>query len=161
MANTHHTVYFELREALVGPGCTLRALVLRSIRRYFGALGYESVNEPGIRDTIRAGRGFCEVHGRMLPQARDALGTAMIHRDVVSAVIDALSGLEYRTTSLGDRLRLAIGGERDDTNGRADALAPQQPCPACTRRRTTDQVYAVDLVSGQFGLGCASWNGVD
>jgi hypothetical protein len=147
MADTHHTVYFELRDALAGPGCALCALALRSMRRYFEALGYESVNDPGIRDAVRAARGFCEVHGRMLRQARDALGTAIIHRDVISAVIDALRGLAYRPTSLGDRLRQAIGGERNGaTNGRAHALAPQQPCPACARRQTTDQVYVDALL---------------
>ena len=147
MADTHHTVYFELRDALAGPGCTLCALALRSMRRYFEALGYESVNDAGIRDAIRAARGFCEIHARMLREARDALGAAIIHRDVVSAVTDALDGLVYRPTSLGDLLRQAIGGERSgSTNGRADALAPQQPCPACMRRQTTDQVYVDALL---------------
>jgi uncharacterized protein DUF6062 len=147
MADTHHTVYFELHHALAGPGCALCALALRSMRRYFEALGYESVNDPGIRDAIRAARGFCEVHARMLREARDALGTAIIHRDVVSTAIGALDELAYRPTSLGDLLRQAIGSERTgSTNGRADVLAPQQPCPACMRRQTTDQVYVDALL---------------
>jgi hypothetical protein len=147
MAETHHTVYFELRDALAGPGCALCALALRSMRRYFEALGYESVNDPGIRDAVRAARGFCEVHGRMLREARDALGAAIIHRDVVSAVMDAFDGLAYRPTSLGDLLRQAIRGDRTGSaNGRADALAPQQLCPACARRHTTDQVYVDALL---------------
>src|SRR6058998_2400497 len=99
MAENQHTIYFELRDSLGGPGCALCALALRSMRRYFETLGYESVNDPGIRSAVRAARGFCEVHGRMLREARDALGTAIIHRDVVSAVMDTLDGLAYRSTS--------------------------------------------------------------
>ena len=61
-----------------------------------------------------------ERHQRMLREARDALGTAIIHRDVVGAVTDALDGLAYRATSLGDLLRQAISSERSGgTNGRA------------------------------------------
>jgi uncharacterized protein DUF6062 len=126
MADTHHTVYFELRDGLAGSGCTLCALALRSMRRYFETLGYESVNDPGIRDAIRVACGFCEVHGRMLREARDALGTAIIQRDVVAAMADALDGLAYRPASLGDMLRQAISGERTGgTNGRqcADSAA--------------------------------------
>ncbi|HEY3229453.1 MAG TPA: DUF6062 family protein [Roseiflexaceae bacterium] len=151
MADTHHTVYFELREALAGPSCALCTLALRSMRRYFETLGYESVNDPGIRDAIRAARGFCEVHGRMLREARDALGTAIIHRDVIMSVAETLGALAYRPTSLGDRLRQAIGGEwTGGTNGRVDALTPQQPCPACARRQRTDQIY-VDALLQHLG----------
>jgi hypothetical protein len=142
MAENQHTIYFELRDSLGGPGCAVCALALRSMRRYFATLGYESVNDPGIRSAVRAARGFCEVHGRMLREAHDALGTAIIHRDVLTVVADALGGMVYRTASLGDRLRRAIGGEVDaQGNGRADALTPQEACPACIRRQTTDQTY--------------------
>ena len=97
MAENQHTVYYELRDSLGGPSCALCSLALRSMRRYFDALGYERVNDPGIRSAVRAARGFCEVHGRMLREARDALGTAIIHRDVLTVVADALGGTVYRT----------------------------------------------------------------
>src|SRR6266496_82035 len=113
MAEKHHTVYFELRDSLGSLGCALCALALRSMRRYFEVLGYESVNDPGLRNAVRAARGFCEVHGRMLREARDAQGTAIIHRDVLSTVATALGGTAFQAPSLGDRLRRAIGGEVD------------------------------------------------
>jgi len=142
MAESHHTVYFDLRDSLGSPGCALCALALRSMRRYFETLGYESVNDPGIRNAVRAARGFCEVHGRMLREARDALGTAIIHRDLLTTFADALGGTVYRASSLGDLLRQAIGGQSSaNSNGGADALAPQEPCPACARRQSTDQLY--------------------
>src|SRR6266545_8200387 len=142
MAEKHHTVYFELRDSLGSLGCALCALALRSMRRYFEVLGYESVNDPGLRNAVRAARGFCEVHGQMLREARDALGTAIIHRDILTVVTDALGGTVYRTASLGDYVRLAIGGEVGaQGHGRADALAPQEACLACIRRQTTDETY--------------------
>ena len=49
MAENRHTVYFDLQDTLGQAGCALCTLALRSMRRYFGALGYESVNDPGIR----------------------------------------------------------------------------------------------------------------
>ncbi len=69
MTDSHHTVYFEIQDALAEPGCALCQLALRSLRNYFDGLVYESVNDPGIRDAIRAAHGFCEVHGRMLQGA--------------------------------------------------------------------------------------------
>jgi hypothetical protein len=112
------------------------------MRRYFETLGYESVNDPGIRNAVRAARGFCEVHGRMLREARDAMGTAIIHRDVMTKIADTLATTQYRSVSLGDVLRQALGsGPGANGNGRADALAPQQPCPACVRRAGMDLAY--------------------
>jgi len=146
MAESRHTVYFDLRDALGRPGCALCTLALRSMRRYFDALGYESVNDPGIRASIRTARGFCEAHGRMLREARDAQGTAIIHRDVLTSVANALEETRFRPASLSDMLRQAIGGE-PGTNGneRAEALAPQEPCPACARRHAMDVTY-VDML---------------
>ena len=119
MTENQHTIYFELRDSLGGPGCALCALALRSMRRYFDALGYESVNDPGIRSAVRAARGFCEVHGRMLREAHDALGTAIIHRDVLTVVACDATRKLYRmecesfsgagTPSVADRSRRAIG----------------------------------------------------
>ncbi len=78
MAEPHHTVYFDIQDALAEPGCALCQLALRSLRNYFNSMVmvYESVNDPGIRAAIRAAHGFCEVHGRMLREAHAAM-----HRD--------------------------------------------------------------------------------
>jgi hypothetical protein len=61
MAEKHHTVYFELRDSLGSPGCALCALPLRSMRRYFEVLGYEShqpqrINPRGLQLALSARR---------------------------------------------------------------------------------------------------------
>lgn len=150
MPDSRHTVYFELQDALAAPGCALCRLALRSMRHYFDALGYESVNDPGIRDAIRAARGFCEVHGHMQREARDALGTAIIHRDVLTSVATALEETPFRLASLGDMLRQTLGGESGaNGNDRANALAPREICPACAHRREMDVTY-VDMLLQQL-----------
>lgn len=81
-----HLTYFALLEELEGDGCAHCALVLRALERYFDGLVYEKVNDRSIRETLRASHGFCPAHGEMLRQARSALGSAIIHRDVLNSV---------------------------------------------------------------------------
>lgn len=141
MAEAYHTVYYELRDALAGPGCAICALALRSLNRSFATLAYESVNDRGLRDEVRAARGFCAVHGEMLSAARSALGTAIIHRDLIGAISDRLSA--QAPNGRGGFLAGFFGGP-----GRSepDPLAPQRPCLACTRRRQSEQIYLQTLV---------------
>jgi hypothetical protein len=146
MNDSHHTVYFEVQDALAEPGCALCRLALRSLHNYFDSMVYESVNDPGIRDDIRAAHGFCEVHGRMLREAHDALGTAIIHRDVLRALDEELSGTPYTAPSIGERLAHALLGNEGANHGNGRPLAPKQPCPACAHRASTDQVYVSALM---------------
>jgi hypothetical protein len=140
MAEAYHTVYYELRDALAGPGCPICALALRSLLRTFAALAYESVNDRGVRDQVRAAHGFCAIHGEMLTEARSALGTAIIHRDLVHA--------------MNERLRELAPNERGflagifSRGGRAepDPLLPRRACVACTRRRESEQIYLQTLL---------------
>lgn len=141
MAETYHTVYYELRDALVGSGCAICALALRSLNRSFATLAYESVNDRGIRDEVRAAHGFCAVHGEMLSAARSALGTAIIHRDLLGALSDRLSA-QAPSGRGGFLARLFGGAGRSEP----DPFAPQRPCLACTRRRQSEQIYLQTLL---------------
>ena len=53
-----HLTYFALLDGLEGDGCALCALVRRALERYFDGLMYEKVNDPSIRETLRASHGF-------------------------------------------------------------------------------------------------------
>jgi hypothetical protein len=125
MTKRRHNSYHELEEALAGPGCAICGLVRRGVQRYLDGLTYENVNDPAIRDRIRAARGFCAPHGQQLHAARSALGSAIIYRDVLRSVRGALDDATHNG-SLGARLRQAIGGQ--EALGRLEALGP---CPAC------------------------------
>jgi hypothetical protein len=131
---TNHTVYYELRDALAGEGCAICALALRGLRRSMEGLAYEAVNNIAIRAELRAARGFCAAHGQMLRDVRSALGTSIIHRDILGAATAALEGMGAPGGGLLGRL---IGKPRAD----ADPLAPQAGCPACARRREAETIY--------------------
>jgi hypothetical protein len=137
----NHTVYYELRDAMDGEGCAICALALRGLRRYMEGLAYEAVNNTAIRAELRAARGFCAPHGLMLREVRSALGTAIIHRDVLGAAMRALEGVGEGGGSLLGRL---LGGP---PKGAADGLSPQAGCPGCARRREAEGIYLSTLAA--------------
>jgi hypothetical protein len=138
--SNNHTVFHELRDALAGEGCAICALALRGLRRYMEGLAYEAVNTIALRDELRAARGFCAPHGLMLREVRSALGTAIIHRDILGAAMRALDGAADDGGLLG---RLLGGRQRAG----ADGLAPQVGCPACARRREAEAIYLGTLAA--------------
>lgn len=137
-----HTLFFELREALAGNECAVCALLRRSLRRYIDGICYEGVGDERTRAVIRAARGFCPEHGRILRAARDALGAAIIHRDVLSTLMRQLADAHVAPPTLEGMLRRAV---RRNRHGAA-SLAAEQPCPACIYLREQDEVYGSALV---------------
>ena len=156
MADSRHSVFFELRDALEQPGCAICTLAVKTLNRYFTGLGYEKVNDRGIRDDLRAARGFCAVHGQMLREARMALGTAIIHRDILNTLQKSLPQ-GVRREGLFAKL---FGSEKAPAN----PLAPQAPCPACVERRAVERSYlqflAQQLVSGELQPNFAASDGL-
>jgi len=140
MAAAHHTVFFELRDALGEPACAICTLAVRRLNRYFTGLGYERVNDRTLRGVIRAARGFCAVHGLRLQENRTALGTAIIQRDVLNTLRGELTAERSTGRSIVGRL---MGAERTAN----DPLAPQQECPACMERREAEQQYISALIA--------------
>ena len=55
--------FYDLRDALVEPGCPICRLKARVAERYLDGLLWESVNDPGMRDQVRRSLGFCHEHG--------------------------------------------------------------------------------------------------
>jgi hypothetical protein len=76
----------------------------------------------------------------MLRDVRSALGTAIIHRDILGAALGALEGMGAPSGGLLGRL---MGQPR----GGADPLAPQAGCPACARRREAEAIYLGTLAA--------------
>jgi hypothetical protein len=125
-----HALAYELRAALDAPGCPICALASRALRRYLSALANEGVMDRRQREVIRAAYGFCAVHGRALREGRDALGSAIIHRDLLANLSRALEAERPRP-----RLRLRRQSD-------ARPLAGQGGCMACERVREAEQRYA-------------------
>lgn len=143
-----HIGYHELREALRKEGCALCCLVRKEVRRYMDNMLYERVNDPGVRGGVRMARGFCNLHAWQLYEEHDALGTAILYRDVLQDVAKGVTG-PAPSTSLGpgilQRLRQAFQVERRAPSP-AD-LAPRQTCPACRVREDTERIYGETLLA--------------
>lgn len=146
-SHTKHLAYFAFMEALEGEGCPLCFLVLRALERYFDGLVYEKVNDPGIRDALRASQGFCAAHGEMLRAARSALGSAIIHRDLLNTLVRRLERESRPPPSPTDWLRALVHtnhAQQETVLGGADL------CPACIYAHEMEQNY-VDTLLDNWG----------
>jgi DnaJ-domain-containing protein 1 len=141
-----HSLYHELRDALAGEACALCALTQRGLRRYLDALAHEGVGDERLRAEIRAARGFCAAHGQMLRAARDALGAAILQRDVLESLRRDLSGVQPQLGSLEGRLRRAM------RRSSPAMLRPPRPCTACEQLADIEGAYLSGLLGG-IGTG--------
>jgi hypothetical protein len=129
---------FEVREALGQAGCPVCRLALRAVGRLLQSVAYEQVNDPGLRSDLRATRGFCNTHAyRWLREARSALGTAIIYRDVVRAALRDLSVAGAP----------AAGGFLGTLLGRSPEPARARACPACRAQRQAEDRYLEALLA--------------
>jgi len=121
-----HTTDFELAEAIGQPGCAVCRLADRAAGRFLDALAYEQVNDPGVRDRLRAARGFCHSHAwRFVAEHATPLGTAIIYEDVLTDVV-------RRLKVPGGTLAWIAGHWRQSSRPTWLArLKPTAPCPAC------------------------------
>lgn len=139
-----HTLIYEVRAALEGPGCAICQLSQRTLQRYLSALANEGVTDRQQRDRIRASYGFCAAHGRMVRSGRDALGSAIIHRDMVNNLSKALAAEVPKSASAGLRIRRVLRpGEPDDSRPLPTSLG----CVACEQVRESEQRYASALIA--------------
>lgn len=149
MATLRHTPYFEVRDALGEGGCAICTLVSRSLTRYIGGLLYESVNSPPTRQRLRDSLGLCAIHNELVREARSASGAAIIQRDLLKTLAARLANSEQSASSgwLEDLFR-------PPKANRGDALAPEQPCPACVvaeeRERDYMDVLLASLEDGEM-----------
>jgi hypothetical protein len=146
-SESKHLTYFALMEELEGTGCALCALVLRALERYFDGLVYAKVNDLGIRETLRASHAFCAAHGEMLRQARSALGSAIIHRDVLNSIARQLECASPPAKSPIDWLQAAFDSRQPQENA---FLPAEERCPACLHARRAEHNYVNTLL--------ANWN---
>lgn len=118
--------YFDLLETFPQPGCAVCRLTQRDAERFLDTLLYEFTTDPIAQNSFRASRGLCHEHTWQLPRYNNALSTAILYDAVIDEMLRISAQTPERPTGLA-RLRGAI-------NGLAEALAPQQPCPACVVR---------------------------
>ena len=140
MASGRTSLYFDLLDGFKKPGCGICRYALRAVERFFDSLTYENTNDPGIRDGVRAARGFCNRHTLQYLSFGDELGSALIYRDILHTVVPAIN--EGRSSGVA-----AIAGALTDPDGQrgADralkALASTDVCLACQRLQQSEEHY--------------------
>ncbi|MGA2440385.1 MAG: DUF6062 family protein [Tepidisphaeraceae bacterium] len=84
--------FFKLIETMKQPGCPVCARIIEDTHHAMDGFLYESVNDAPLRDQIRNDRGLCHRHSWQLARFGDALGSAILFRDVLGTVLSALGG---------------------------------------------------------------------
>jgi len=128
-------LYSDLLEACSRPGCPLCRVSLAFVRSYLESTMYERVNDGGVRAALRNARGYCNAHAWMLTEGHGVvLGTAIIQRDVLNAVLEATD-----VPSLGR-------GTRQYAQEILRRLRPTAECPACAHRRMMEDIAIQTLL---------------
>jgi hypothetical protein len=126
----------------------------RSVERYLDNQFYENVNSPKWRERLRASLGFCHEHAWLAVNQRlgDALGFAIIYRDLVNTVLNQLNdGVSPVRTSRHwtSLLRQIPEQARTMIAKMLYAITPRKRCPVCEHRdeanRTTLSVLVEEL----------------
>lgn len=137
--------------------CPVCRLVERKVHDYLDALLYENVNDIPIRDRLRAAHGLCRVHAWQLAQMRDGLGSAIIYKDVLNAILKELEQTRYGGGgTLGSFARRLMGGggispaenhdQRRTNTAASRRLVPHATCPACETADHMADVYLESLL---------------
>ena len=151
---------YELFLALRRPGCPICGIIAQAVTRHLESTSYENATDVEIRAGLRAAQGWCADHARQWLEQLDALGTALIYKDVLDNVrrtlvqAAALPAPEAEPDALLTRLRGLMGGSGETARpgGRiAAALEPRAGCPACAVTREMQRV-----VVGTFAGALAS-----
>jgi len=88
-----HTTYFNLLEALK-EGCPICYLVKKNTHKFMDDFLYESVNDPGVREDIKASQGFCNRHAWQLQKLGDGFGQAIVYNDLMNIVLKQINELD-------------------------------------------------------------------
>jgi len=88
-----HTTYFNLLEALK-EGCPICYLVKKNTHKFMDDFLYESVNDPGVREDIKASSGFCNRHAWQLQKFGDGFGQAIVYNDLMNIVLKQINELD-------------------------------------------------------------------
>jgi len=122
-----------------------------SAGRYLDSVLWELVNDPVVRADLNAARGYCPNHARLLARAGAALGVAILSKDVLRTLLDALSS--NLVEGAGDSVvqGLLRGTDRNGpskvTARLVAALQPQRPCPVCLHQRDREREFANTLLA--------------
>ena len=148
----------DLTEAFRQPDCPVCRLIERDVQQYIDGFFYESITVVERRAEIRSARGFCPPHGAILAGHSRALGTAIMHHDVLNDVLRGFPGdnqeNQRRTTPI-QALQQAFAPLRQRV---LQALQPKHVCVLCAHERHQERVVLEALLEGMRGqLMCSEF----
>ena len=146
-------VFNDLLAACEQPGCPVCRLVNQAVERYLDNLFYENVNDGELRAQLRGSLGFCHEHAwlALKPGIGDALGIAIIYHDVLTNILRKFPQAEAASQNQGWLSSLLGQMPRqfsDQVKEIANAMTPNQPCPACEKRDQATELYLSELLKG-------------
>lgn len=95
------------------PICPICAFVTAAVIRYIDNLFYENVNDGPTRDAIRRGQGFCRYHAQMVSNQADALGSAILLKDVITTVLRDIERGEFIPKAHSNALMRFLNGANE------------------------------------------------
>jgi hypothetical protein len=125
--------------------CGICRFVTATIEQDIDSLFYENVNDPPTRDAIRQAGGFCRYHAATISRQADALGTAIILRDVLNTELKRIDGGEFDRPSAGSPLTRLFDRGRE---AGWEQEMKCRPCPYCDRECEVTELAIDALLDG-------------
>ncbi len=135
--------FFRFVEACAQPGCPVCRCLREDGFSHLGALMYEQVNNPQMRETLRASWGFCNWHAWMLKEVPNSdLGAAIIYEDLLGTVLTRLRRLLVKIDrgTLNGRGPLRLFKRRPRI-GILEARRRKAGCLICQSGRANEETY--------------------
>ncbi len=132
--------YLDLIEACEKPGCLVCTLRDEMVESYIRMLFHEHINDPPSRDKLRYSYGLCYRHSWLAidGQLGNALGTAIISKDVVGKLLNDLEDFIVEKDRFAT---LKNWVQKDGRNQRQSWFQPEKECPVCLH-----QAYVEDWI---------------
>jgi hypothetical protein len=89
-----HQTYFNLFDALKETGCPICFLSKKIVHKSMDDFLYENVNDPKLRQEIKAAQGFCHRHAWQLQKFGDGFGQAIVYSDLMDTVLKRLKMID-------------------------------------------------------------------
>jgi hypothetical protein len=143
--------YYDLRDAFRQEGCPVCRLTLAGVARYIGAVDYESVADPGVRERLRASLGFCNAHAHQWLGAAHVLGTAQLYADLLARLAEELRALPFRRRGRLASVASRLTSRAEPVDGGDEACAVATPtarCPLCVVRAEAEDATVATLLGG-------------
>ncbi len=104
--NKSDPLRWDLEKELLQKGCAICRLSYKGVTRYVDSILYESVNDPGIREQVRTGLGFCNRHAWQMRESNgNSLGLAFLGRSALDEWQRQLEEVKSSDRQTLERLR--------------------------------------------------------